>query len=69
MKKFAVGVIDFFDNILNIEIIQANSWLDALGKHPDIDAEFLPKEVSSMEDLQNEYFDLYMTFDIKEINE
>ena len=69
MKTFAVGVIDFFNNILNIEIIQAESWLDALGKHSDVDAEFLPKDVSSMEDLQREYFDLYMTFDVKEIEE
>lgn len=67
MKTFAVGVINFFDNVLNIEIIQAESWLDALGKHSGIDAEFLPNDVSFMEDLKDEYFNIDMTFDIKEI--
>ena len=67
MKKFAVGVISFFDSVLNIEIIEASSWLEALGKHKDIEYEFLPSECKSMEDLKGDFFSVDMTFDIKEI--
>jgi predicted HAD superfamily hydrolase len=31
--KFAVGYINFFDNDLIIEVIEANNWKLALSKH------------------------------------
>lgn len=33
MKKFAVGYIDFYDNNLIIEIIEAEDWYAALSSH------------------------------------
>lgn len=33
MKKFAVGYIDFYDNELIIEIIEAKDWYAALRSH------------------------------------
>lgn len=33
MKKFAVGYIDFYDNELTIEIIEAEDWYTALNSH------------------------------------
>ena len=33
MSKFVVGYINFFDNDLIIEIIEAEDWLKALHKH------------------------------------
>lgn len=33
MSKFAVGYINFFDNELIIEIIEAEDWLEALHEH------------------------------------
>lgn len=33
MSKFAVAYINWFDNDLSIEIVEANSWWEALFKH------------------------------------
>lgn len=37
MKKFAVGYIDFFDNELTIEVVEANDWYDAFNSNCMID--------------------------------
>lgn len=48
MKKFAVAYIDFFDNNLVIEIVEAKDWYGAIYQHS-----LMPKEfVLSKESLQ-----------------
>ena len=33
MSKFAVGYINFFDNNLIVEIVEADNWFDAIWQH------------------------------------
>lgn len=39
MNKFAVAYINFFNNDLIIEIIEADNWKDALFKHSKMQLE------------------------------
>ena len=72
MKKFAVGVINFFNNDLVIEIIEADGWKDALGKH----RAFIPYSIEEMNEMfpddsqekaKNEAFNMDMMIDVVEI--
>ena len=71
MKKFAVGVIDFFNNDLIIEIIEAEGWKDALGKH----SAFLSNTKEEMDELfsddlgeaKQDAFNMDSMIDVKEI--
>ena len=69
-KKFAVGVISFFDNELNIQIIESSTWQDALLKHSSIDVElwnYLLDDGESLEDVKRQAFNSNMMIDIVEI--
>ena len=70
--KYAVAGINFFDNVLIIEIIDAENWKEALAKHPlhkreteDIgDVSWLPDD---MEEAKIESFNADQMFDIIEV--
>lgn len=69
-KKFAVGVISFFDNELNIQIIESSTWQDALLNHSRIDVElwnYLLDDGESLEDVKRQAFNSNMMIDIVEI--
>ena len=68
MKKFAVGYIDFFDNELIIEIIEAEDWFSALSNHSKFkeDEIYLPN--TSLKDAKNEAFNCDSMIDVIEIN-
>lgn len=69
-KKFAVGVISFFDNELNIQIIESSTWQDALLNHSRIDVElwnYLLDDGESLEDVKRQSFNSNMMIDIVEI--
>lgn len=36
MKRFAVGYINFFDNALTVEIVDAETWKEACFKHSEL---------------------------------
>lgn len=70
MKKFAVGFISFFDNELNIEVVYADDWRDALSYHSHIDAEFwkfLCNDTNSLKDAKIKAFNCDCMIDIIEI--
>lgn len=60
MSKFAVGFINFFDNELEIEIIEANNWREASIKHSssmwDSLTEIDREDSEDPEDAENETF-------------
>ena len=70
MKKFAVGYIDFYDNELTIEIIEAEDWHTALNSHTKLksmseDQCYLPSD--SLEAAKNEAFNMDLMIDVVEI--
>lgn len=70
MNKFAVGYINFFDNDLIIEIIEANNWFDAIWHHSKMiltkdEKPWLPN--TSLEKLKGEAFNCDMMIDVIEI--
>lgn len=68
MKKFAVGHIDWFDNNLIIEIIEAEDWKSALMKHSKIASDW---EVDyfgeTLEEAKSNAFDSDMMIDVIEL--
>lgn len=62
MKKFAVGYVNLFDNILNIKIINAKDWKDALLNTFAIDL-----KVDQLEAAKEVAFDMDFLFDVKEV--
>lgn len=70
MKQFAVGYTNLndFDNELIIEIIEAEDWKNALGKHsafktpnPDFN------DWNTLSDLKREFVDIDILIDVVEI--
>ena len=68
MKKYAVCYINFFDNKLIIEIIEAEDWFNALSNHSKFkdDEMYLPN--TSLEDAKIEAFNCDSMIDVIEIN-
>lgn len=68
MKKFAVGHIDWFDNNLIIEIVEAEDWRSALLKHSKIDSSWASDYFGkTLEDAKANAFDSDMMIDVIEI--
>lgn len=70
MKKFAVGYIDFYDNELIIEIIEAEDWYAALSSHTKLksmneDECYLPSD--SLETAKDIAFNSDFMIDVVEI--
>lgn len=70
MKKFAVGYIDFYDNELIIEIIEAEDWYTALRSHTKLkslneDECYLPSD--SLEAAKDIAFNSDFMIDVVEI--
>ena len=69
MSKFAVAHIDFFDNDLIIEIVEANDWFDAIWHHSKMQLEdnepWLPN--TSLEDAKNKAFNCDRMIDVIEL--
>ena len=66
MNKFAVGYINFFDNNLIVEIVEADNWFDAIWQHSKMllgdDEPWLPS--MSLEDTKIEAFNADMMIDV-----
>lgn len=66
-KTFAVGVINFFDNELIIEIVEAEDWKSALSLHSEVDSSDLVLEASSLEEAKSLAFDADSAIDVVEV--
>ena len=72
MTKYAVGYISFFDNDLQVVIVEATGWKEALSKHPQCvnkdgtpgDFTWLPDD---MKEAKDEIINADCEFDVKEI--
>lgn len=68
--KYVVAGINFFDNVLSVEIIEADDWKDAVLGHSafinsdEIDREWLPDDI---EDAKREAFNTDISFDVIEL--
>lgn len=66
MRRWAVGWMTFFDNVLKIEIVEAEDWHSALLKHSKVGEdpwEFPP----DLEEAKQEAFNGDCTFDVIEV--
>ena len=66
MKRYVVAHIDFFDNVLEQNIVNANSKIEAIhkvGLHP------LTKNAKSMKDVYNNAFNADCMVEVTEIPE
>ena len=70
LKKFIVGYINFFDNSLKVELVEAENWKEALAKHssmvdengnPD-DNSWLPDDIEKAKKFAFDF-----QFDVKEL--
>ena len=71
MTKFAVAAMNFFDNELTIEIIEADNWCDALVQHTQYKLDKSEDEPfdwpKDMEDAKAEAFNMDSMFDVVEL--
>jgi len=71
MKKYAVGYINFSDNELTIEIVEAPNIYEAVKKHSQLQEDSLQKWISEMpqelQDIKEEFFNGDAMIDVKEI--
>ena len=64
MKRYAVAFISFHDNELTTEIIEANTWQEALEKHSQ-KLDWI--EGNTLEEMKANAFDGDCTIDVVEI--
>lgn len=64
MKTFVIGYLDFFDNELKLEKVQAENAVDALIRYLGMD---IPNSDPSVEDIKNAAFDSDICVSIMEI--
>lgn len=75
MKKYAVAHINFYDNILTIEFVEASNWQEALFlAFPfsyDVDSfarnPAITTDIASIEKAKQEVFSCDQLFDVKEL--
>jgi hypothetical protein len=68
MPKFAVGYLNLLDeNELIVEIIEAPSWKQALGKHSEV-SDDLTLLTNNMEQAKRYFLGNCARFDVKEIS-
>lgn len=67
MKKFAVGYIDFYDNELTIEIIEAEDWYTALNSHTKLKSDECYLSSDSLEAAKDIAFNDDFMIDVVEI--
>ena len=64
MKKYAVAYILFFDNDLQLKVVEAKGWKEALNKAFDNIGDYLPDRI---EEAKAEAFNGDWMFEVKEI--
>ncbi len=52
MKRYAVAHMDYFENDLKIEVVEASSVREALGKHSKLAGPWAQKAFSSSDSLE-----------------
>lgn len=67
MKKFAVGYINFHDNDMVTEIVEADSWQEALVLHSLITSDSYDTTDSTLEQMKCHAFDMDEMIDIVEV--
>lgn len=71
MAKYAVGYMNFFDNDLKVDIIEAGNWKEALSKHSSLAKYTFEESVGFLSDdfetAKDEAIDVDFLFDIVEI--
>lgn len=66
MKKYVVGYINFFDNVLKLRIVKAEGWYDALHKAFEVGV-YLPVDMKDIEEAKAEAFNQDWMFTVQEL--
>jgi len=69
MKRWAVGYFDMMNNTLDIEIVTAADWIDALSAHSKISNGHLEELPTDMNEAKQEFFNQDAMFDCVEIDD
>lgn len=67
MKKYVVAFINFFDNDLKIEFVEAENELIALYIGSTLFNWEMPNDIASIKDFKTECFNMDCMMDVKEI--
>ena len=73
--KYAVSYMNFWDNEMEIQIVEASGWKDALSKHTGFNKPEYPEDhdmswiSDDMKDAKSDMFNADMVFDVIEIEE
>jgi hypothetical protein len=71
MIKFAVSAMNFYDNDLSTIVVEANTWMDAVVKHPEISSgvfdHLIEQKDFNIENWKQEAFNCDRIFDCIEI--
>lgn len=69
--KWAVAYMNFFDNELRVEIVEANTMIEALSKHSKLSSNetgWLKNMPNNLEQIRTMFFDADAAIDIIEID-
>lgn len=67
MRRFAVGYFSAFDGELTVEIVEADSIQEAIGKHPRIKSEDWNQLPEDLEEIKDYFFNADAGIDVVEI--
>lgn len=68
--KYVVGAISFFDNILKLEVVEANSIGEAVLSHSSFQIDtWMFDDCESLEEMKERAFDTDMMIDVIQIEE
>jgi len=68
MKKFAVGYMSFFDNVLKIEIVEAENFKSSIVKHSLLrDSSWLSEIPDDLEEIKTFFWNTDSMIDVLEI--
>ena len=70
MSKYAVGYLNYFNNDMSIEIIEANNWKEALFMHSELEGDKDRQEDcgDTLEDVKHYLFDCDIAVDVIKID-
>jgi len=72
MTRYMVGYINFFNNELIVELVEGNTWKEALSKHSSLkDENGNPDDLAwlaeDLKEAKEEAYNADFAFDVKEV--
>ena len=68
MKKFAVAYLSYTDNVLSIEVVEAEDWQRAIIKHSRL-GDIGPEDIAdNLEQVKEDFFNWDAAIDVVELS-